>query len=248
MPDLFDDRLATRVIAMMQELSSPSSESAVQATVETARLVPGAEEAGVSVVDRDGGIETQAATSEAVRIADRAQQAAGQGPWLDAIGHGQEVYASHLPSDRRWAAWSEQLPADIGLGSLLALPLISGSRTFGALTLYARRPDAFTASARLAARIFAIHAASVIVAAQAEEQWRSALETRTVTSQAVGMVMERFALGPDAAFAVLRRLSMDTNTRLYDVAEDMVSTGRLPGDQDDLPDPRNEGAEPLVEG
>lgn len=53
-------------------------------------------------------------------------------------------------------------------------------------------------------------------------QLRCAIETRDTIGQAKGIVMERFNLGTVAAFALLKRLSQQTNTRLYEVARRLV--------------------------
>ena len=60
------------------------------------------------------------------------------------------------------------------------------------------------------------------------EQLQQAVATRDVIGQAKGMLMERHGLDADRAFAVLVRYSRDTNTRLRDVAEALVTTRSLP--------------------
>jgi AmiR/NasT family two-component response regulator len=40
--------------------------------------------------------------------------------------------------------------------------------------------------------------------------------------------MERFALKPSEAFAVLRRVSQDPNTRLHEVATELVTSRQTP--------------------
>ncbi len=52
-----------------------------------------------------------------------------------------------------------------------------------------------------------------------------ALERRTVIGQATGIVMERYKLGPDAAFGVLRRVSSQRNRKVIEIAEELVATG-----------------------
>ena len=55
--------------------------------------------------------------------------------------------------------------------------------------------------------------------------------TDTVTrlvGQAMGILMERFDMDADRAFAVLKRYSQDTNTKLRDVAQQLIDTRKLP--------------------
>lgn len=56
-----------------------------------------------------------------------------------------------------------------------------------------------------------------------------ALVTRSVIGQAMGMLMERHHLGPDAAFELLTRSSSVCNRRLADVAVELTTTRILPG-------------------
>jgi AmiR/NasT family two-component response regulator len=57
---------------------------------------------------------------------------------------------------------------------------------------------------------------------------RPALARRDVIGQAKGILMERYRLTPDAAFALLDRISQETSTKLHDVADQLTRTGGLP--------------------
>jgi AmiR/NasT family two-component response regulator len=59
-------------------------------------------------------------------------------------------------------------------------------------------------------------------------QLEEALGTRTVIGQATGILMERFGLDADRAFDVLTRIASNTETKVRDVAADVVRTRRLP--------------------
>jgi hypothetical protein len=56
-----------------------------------------------------------------------------------------------------------------------------------------------------------------------------ALDHRTAIGQAIGILMERFGIGADAAFATLRRLSSEQDREVYEVARELIETGVLPG-------------------
>jgi AmiR/NasT family two-component response regulator len=60
------------------------------------------------------------------------------------------------------------------------------------------------------------------------EQLTVAVEHRTVIGMALGILMERFDLGPDEAFARLRRVSSLQNRKLYNIACEFVDTRALP--------------------
>jgi AmiR/NasT family two-component response regulator len=59
---------------------------------------------------------------------------------------------------------------------------------------------------------------------------RAALDSRAVIDQAKGILMERLKLTADQAFSVLAGASMTTNTKVREVAEDLVRTGQVPGE------------------
>jgi hypothetical protein len=60
---------------------------------------------------------------------------------------------------------------------------------------------------------------------------RVALETNRSISAAVGILMALHQLTQDDAFDLLVRVSQNTNRKLRDVAESVVRTGVLPGDE-----------------
>lgn len=63
-----------------------------------------------------------------------------------------------------------------------------------------------------------------------ETEFTALIARRAVIEQAKGLLMERYDIDPDAAFAVLARLSQHTNRKLKDVAAELVVTRRLPED------------------
>jgi AmiR/NasT family two-component response regulator len=72
--------------------------------------------------------------------------------------------------------------------------------------------------------VLAAHAASALLASRQGEQLQSALSTRDRIGQAKGIIMERFGIDDVAAFEMMRKLSQDANTRLVDVAQQVIDT------------------------
>jgi AmiR/NasT family two-component response regulator len=102
-------------------------------------------------------------------------------------------------------------------------------------SFYAREPDAFDEHSRSVATRFAPYAAVAAANMYAYEDARDmaehlerALDSRAVIDQAKGILMEWYKLPADSAFQALARVSMQTNTRLRDVADDLVRTGVFP--------------------
>ncbi|MGQ1797367.1 ANTAR domain-containing protein [Kocuria oceani] len=75
----------------------------------------------------------------------------------------------------------------------------------------------------------ASHAAVAFADAQRIQHLHEALATRNLIGQAKGILMERFKIAAPQAFLVLATASSRTNLKLRDVAEQLTTTGTLPG-------------------
>lgn len=71
------------------------------------------------------------------------------------------------------------------------------------------------------------------MSAQRIDSLSDAVDARTLVGQAQGILMERFGLDADQAFAVLRRYSQDHNIRLRHLSKQLVHTRLLPVADDD---------------
>jgi AmiR/NasT family two-component response regulator len=72
------------------------------------------------------------------------------------------------------------------------------------------------------AELFAAHAAIALHQAREVEHLNQALESRKVIGQALGILMERYALDENRAFAFLLRASSTSNIKLRDIAAQLV--------------------------
>jgi AmiR/NasT family two-component response regulator len=106
--------------------------------------------------------------------------------------------------------------------------LFTNADSLGALNLYAPRPRGFDAEARGEGLAFAAQAAVALRSAQTEQHLRAAMATRNLIGQAQGILMERFKLTAEQAFAVLSRISQQSNVKLRDVAQRLIDTGETP--------------------
>ncbi|GAB6983533.1 ANTAR domain-containing protein [Nocardioides pyridinolyticus] len=68
-----------------------------------------------------------------------------------------------------------------------------------------------------------------VTARERIEQLEAALESRTVIARAQGILMERYGVDADAAFAILKRTSNTMNVKVVDIAASLIETRRLPG-------------------
>src|SRR5918997_2456896 len=219
------------VLAMLPDLFAPASPArTLQTVVDLARRAFGSDGAGIILTAEDGGFgATTASGSDAVR-ADLMQVEDHQGPAFGAIAGWQPVVSAELRFDSRWRFWGPKA-ADLGFRSVMSLPLADGD-SFGALTLYSRRPSFFSADSAGDELAFAQQASYAIAVAVEREQLVRARDSRGIVGQAQGILMERYQITADQAFAVLRRYSSHLNQKLRVIAERIVSERSLPGDPD----------------
>jgi len=224
-PDALAGQLSELARALQQEHNvQPTLDAIVRAAVET---VPGAHHASITAVRNRKEVATVAATGDVARAVDRAQYEAGQGPCLDSLYERQTVRLDDLSEDRRWPRFTRRA-AGLGIRSMLGVRLFVQDDDLGALNLFGESPGAFDEESERIALLFASHAAVAMAGAQAQDQLRTAMGTRTVIGQAQGILMERFSLDDHGAFRLLVRVSQQANRKLRDVAVDLVEGGRLP--------------------
>jgi hypothetical protein len=118
---------------------------------------------------------------------------------------------------------------------VLSFPLPVRDQVTGALNVYSRESplrDRHTLDAVARFAGYAVVPVSNMYlyesAVERAAHLETALDTRGVIDQAKGILMERFRMTADQAFQALTRVSMETNTKVRDVAERFVGTGDLP--------------------
>lgn len=205
---------------------APDVEESIDMVLEFALTAVGCSHAGVLLVDTKGAIENSAVTDPVVAEVDRLQLDVGEGPGLSAIRNDAALVVSDIGTDPRWLSWRSRA-AELGLRSALSVPVRTISSVLGSLNLYDREPDHFSIEDRAVAHVLARHAAIALAGTRQEEQLWRAIDARKRIGLAMGILMERYELNEDQAFAVLRRYSQDNNVKLNDVAARLVATRRL---------------------
>jgi hypothetical protein len=191
-------------------------------TRSAADTIPGIVEASISITTRDGEIQTLAPTGPLVTRADYLQYELGEGPCLDAAIEDPVVAVNDLASDPRWPDFGPKVAA-LGFGSQVAFQFRAEPHARGALNLYAREPDEIDQDSIYLGSMFAGQVAVAMGWARQDQTMTEALATRNLIGQAVGIVMERYKLDSDRAFAFLTRLSQTSNTKLHAIATALVN-------------------------
>lgn len=169
----------------------------------------------------DGRFQSLAATSLTAMEVDQAQQRTGQGPCLDAADRDVIVRSSDLGKDDRWPEFA-QIARAAGVLSVVSFRLYTQGVNSGALNLFGFQPGSLTSESEALGAMLATQAALLIIAADRQQQFESALASRDVIGQAKGIIMERFDVDAMQAFELLTRLSQQLNTPLRSIAERLV--------------------------
>ncbi len=199
-------------------------------TAACVELISGTDSADVLVVTEANEYHSLAATSELVETLDRSQERFGEGPCLQAAVGEAVVRCHDLREDSRWPRFAKSA-VSAGVHSMLSFQLFTHDERVGALNIVGLEPDCFGQEAEALGAMFATHAALALIADNKQLQFKSALASRDIIGQAKGRIMERFDVDAVRAFELLTQLSQNSNTRLTDVAAQVVAAGsdRRPG-------------------
>jgi GAF domain-containing protein len=201
---------------------APTLNAILQASTD---VIDPATAAGVNLFVK-GQFEPQAVYGEAPPRLDAWQKEHGVGPCIDASREQVTVSVDDTASEARWTGFGG-LAVELGIGSMLCVPLWLAEARLGSLSLYASAPAAFSRHDERLAHLIGTQASLALGDAQRVEQLRVMAANRDLIGQAKGILMERHKITSDQAFDLLRERSQRSNRKLVDVAETVVATGSL---------------------
>jgi hypothetical protein len=194
--------------------------------------------AAVSRRPPHGTWDTWAGAGPLGPICDRFQWELGVGPGCDALT-ADLVSAADLIADRRWPAWRAAI-IPLG-GRAAAAARLHAGRTLGAFTVFTDRPVVPDRAAVEHLRTMAAHLSALLDAADRLDHLEVAMRNRGTIGQAIGLLVERYGLATDQAFAVLRRISQNENEKIAHLAAVLMETGDLPGLHQTFPSEKHGG-------
>jgi GAF domain-containing protein len=196
-------------------------------TASAVELIDGVDCADVLLISGADLFRSVAATSQLAVELDDLQKRFHEGPCLDAAVGNPTVLCNDLGEDLRWPRFAEAALA-AGVRSLLSFQLFTHNARMGALNLFGAKSGVFTVEREAVGAMLATHAAIALIADDVRLQFQSALASRDIIGQAKGMLMERFNVDAVRAFELLTRLSQNSNTRIAEIAEEIVARGSEP--------------------
>jgi GAF domain-containing protein len=192
-------------------------------TAAAVEVLPDVEYASITIMHADGRLETVAPTDDLLWGIDAAQYELREGPCYEAASDTVHVTAPDLATDRRFPRYAA-VAVEAGIRAQAGVRLFDAPKSQGALNLYAHSVGAFEDLGSLG-KLFTHQSAMAIEYAQEIHNLKEAIHTRGIIGQAVGIVMERYKLTDQRAFAFLTRLSQHGNVKLRRVAEQLVAIG-----------------------
>jgi hypothetical protein len=207
---------------LQQRLVPGDLESTLNAITRAAvEVLPGVDHASFSMRHPDGTLDSYAVTGEIIVQLDERQFELREGPCYDGATQNAFAVSADLLVDPRYPRYGP-FAASLGIRSQAGVRLFENPKTVGALNLFGRDVGALEDAEQLS-RLFA-HQAAVALAYSIEIQGlNDALRSRTRIGQAVGIIMERYKLPEQQAFAFLTRLSQQGNIKLRRIADDLVA-------------------------
>jgi hypothetical protein len=217
-----EDRLLTVARRLMETLTPGDLDHTLsRITAAAVETLPETDYASITVLHADGRLKTVAPTDKFLWGLDEAQYGLRQGPCYEAAADAVHVVSPDLARDERFPGYAASAVA-AGLRAQAGIRLFDAPTSRGALNLYAEKVGAFSDLGALG-ELFRHQAAMAIDYAREIENLREAVNTRDMIGTAVGILMERYHLTDDRAFAFLTRLSQDGNIKLREVARRLIA-------------------------
>jgi GAF domain-containing protein len=181
-------------------------------------------------MQRDSKLVTVASSDELARCLDEVQYGHDKGPCLTAMRTGTTVIVTDLATDDRWSEDYKTEAFAHGLAASISVPLDIGPDLRGALNLYATQPHAFDTTAQHQAKSLAEEASRALRLAvrlsdqiQLTRHLETAMASRSVIDQALGIIMGQNRCTANDAFTILQRASNHRNTKLRDIAQEITT-------------------------
>jgi GAF domain/ANTAR domain len=181
--------------------------------------IPGVDLVSITLLE-DHDLRTIAATDPLAEQMDALQYELREGPCYAAVTSDRFVLVNDIAAASDYPRYGARA-FDAGIRSQAAIQLVQDGERAG-LNLYARQSEAFDRYTVQFAELFATQAAAVLEYAEQAEQLSVALHTRTDIGTAVGIVMERYGIDRNVAFAFLVRNSNHRNVKLRVLARQII--------------------------
>jgi GAF domain-containing protein len=219
-----------RALSELEQLEgSTPVVDAIHHAVESAKALFHVAGSGVMFIDEAQALRYATVTDGHGRELEQAQTRAGTGPCVQSLVTGEVVTTTDVTEDARWPEIHEEL-RKTRVRAVLGVPVHVGGTAVGSLDAYCDKPHEWSESEVQGLQAYATVIERLLLTAlraqrneRTVKQLEHALEHRVVIERAVGVLMERHALGQLAAFERLRSAARDSRRRAADVAAEIIA-------------------------
>jgi hypothetical protein len=173
-------------------------------------VLPDVDQASITVLHGDGSLSTVAGTAEFIVDLDARQYELREGPCYAAAAETSHVISPDLAADERFRDYAA-FAVEKGVAAQAGIRLFEDLDMLSAL--------------------FVSQAATAIAYAGEVSDVVYAMSTRATIGKAVGIVMERYELSEDRAFAFLTRVSQYRDVTLRLVAQETITASERRGSE-----------------
>jgi GAF domain-containing protein len=233
-----DKEALTGTLRRLTERGQPDGNlrAALHEVTEACVELFGVSGSGIMLADEQNISRYVAASDGPGRILETLESELGQGPCTEAFVLGHPITVTDVVVDPRWPDLATAMaPHDVH--AILGVPVRLGGVIVGTLDVYRDHPADWDESESAALSRFSAIIGTILSAAlsaqQAHElagQLQYALDYRVVIERGVGYLMARDDIDAVVAFNRLRRAARSTQSKIGDVALQLLETGRLPTD------------------
>ncbi|WP_076258754.1 ANTAR domain-containing protein [Intrasporangium flavum] len=222
----------------LDERGDPSAlRPSLQRVIEACDQLFDVDGSGLMLTDEHGDLHYTAASDGPGTLLEQAQVETGQGPCIDTFTHDLAVETPDVVTDSRWPDLGRRLEG-LGVAAVLGVPVHLAGVCVGSLNLYRARAGAWADAQQPALEKFAEVAETMMSAAIAADragevasQLSYALDYRAPIERSVGFLMGRDGMSQPDAFNLLRSTARNSRRKVADVAEHLLGTGLLPGEE-----------------
>lgn len=179
---------------------------------------------------RERKATTVASSGPRAQTLDEIQFVYGDGPCLTAAREHELVHVTDMREENRWPEYKDAAAAS-GIRSVLAVPFELESGARAALNVYSKFADRYDDVAVKHVEQEVLLASKALQLAvrlaghrEREADMEAAMDSRTNIDLATGIVMGQNNCSQADAFNILKSASSSRNTKLRDVAADMVAS------------------------
>jgi GAF domain-containing protein len=228
--------LAASLRRLQEDRSPAVLEQSLQQLVAACVELFGVDGCGLMLADEGGDLRYAVATDPTSKELEDAQLDTGEGPCVDTYLNDELVVSPDVYTDDRWPSFTERLGRHRSR-CVLGVPVKLSGVTVGSLDVFRDARDSWDESEQDALTRYAEVGGALLTAAVAAEQSNElaaqlsyAIQHRAPIERGVGYLMARDRIGQTEAFNRLRSAARDNRRKIGDVARELQSTGRLPGE------------------